>query len=126
MRCLLCKNVFRVKTTWRNLFFENNYYLCDDCSNKYKVSYTYVRFPFDNILAHVFSVFDHYSEENPDAFILEKSILFSYIRSKFCLNKSIFLYYNSFDEMLENESIINELKNFNANIIIMLTYYTNF
>lgn len=104
---------------------ENNYYLCDECTDNHKVRYTYVRYPFDNMLAHVFSVFDYEDDFNPDAFILEKSYLFSFIRKKFNLNRCIFLYYDYFmDAILDNS--ISELAAFKKELIIMTTYYAKF
>ena len=76
MRCLACKKLFRIKTTWENLFVEKNYYLCDECIKKYPAKYTYVTIPFDR-LVHVFSVFDTVHLVNPISFILENSSMSS-------------------------------------------------
>lgn len=126
MRCLLCKKILRVRTTWMNLFKENNYYLCNDCTLDNPVSYTYVRYPFDNILAHVFTVFNHEKNKNPDAFILERNVLFELIRKKFNLRKCIFLYYNYFMDAIKDYKNIEFLAKFNKPIIIMCIYYADF
>ena len=125
MRCLACKKLFRVKTTWENLFVEKNYYLCDECINKYPPKYTYVTIPFDR-LVHVFSVFDTTHLVNPVSFILERKVLMELVMSKFNLNKCIFLYYDTFKEMMEDEENINDLAKFNRDIVIVLTYFSKF
>ena len=125
MRCLACKNLFRVKTTWQNLFMQNNYYLCDECQIKYKAQFTYVAIPFKKLI-HVFSVFDKIYEVNPVSFILERKVLFEFISKKYNLNKVTFLYFDSFKELLENEKKIDILSLFNNDIIVMLTYFSKF
>lgn len=125
MRCLACKKWFRVKTTWENLFFEKNYYLCDECIKKYPAKYTYVTIPFDS-LVHVFSVFDTAYLVNPDSFILERKVLFEFVCRKINLNRVILLYYDTYNEFIKNEEIINVLALFNLKIIVMLTYFSKF
>ena len=125
MRCLACKKYFRVKTTFENLFLEKNYYLCDECINKYPAKYTYVTIPFDCIV-HVFSVFDTKHLVNPDSFILERYVLFNFKFRKFDLNKVILLYYDTYDEFIKNEEMINVLAFFKRTIIIVLTYFSKF
>ncbi|MCR5307643.1 MAG: hypothetical protein K6E24_01425 [bacterium] len=107
------------------MFVDKNYYLCDECIKKYPAKYTYVTVPFDS-LVHVFSVFDTYYDVNPIAFLLERKVLMELVMSKFNLNKEIFLYYDSFDEMLKDEENINMIFAFNRKIIVVVTYYLKF
>ena len=125
MRCLACKKLFRVKTTWENLFVDKNYYLCDECIKKYPAKYTYVTVPF-NSLIHVFSVFDTFYDVNPISFLLERKVLMELVMLKFDLNKVIFLYYDSFDELKKDEENINLLSLFKLKIIAVVTYYSKF
>ncbi len=125
MRCLACKKLFRIKTTWENLFIDKNYYLCDECISKYPAKYTYVTIPFDS-LVHVFSVFDTEHLVNPDSFILERKVLMELVMSKFNLNKVLFLYYDTFKEMMNDEENINYLSHFNLDIVVVLTYFSKF
>ena len=123
MRCLACKKLFRVKTTWENLFVDKNYYLCDECIKKYPAKYTYVTIPFDSLI-HVFSVFDTSYDVNPISFLLERKVLMELIMSKFNLNKVIFLYYDSLDDLKKDEENINLLSLFKRKIIAVVTYYS--
>lgn len=125
MRCMACKKLFRIKTTWENLFVEKNYYLCDECIKKYPAKYTYVTIPFDRLI-HVFSVFDKVHPVNPDSFILERKVLMEFVMSKFNLNKCIFLYYDTFYLMMKDKENINILAKFNLEIVIVLTYFSKF
>ena len=125
MRCLACKKLFRIKQSWENLFVDKNYYLCDECIKRYPAKYTYVTIPFDR-LVHVFSVFDTEHLVNPDSFILERKVLMELVMSKFNLNKVIFLYYDTFSEMMKDEEYINYLAYFNLDIVIVLTYFSKF
>ena len=125
MRCLACKKLFRVKTTWENLFIEKNYYLCDECIKAYPAKYIYVTIPFD-CLIHVFSVFDTKHPVNPDSFILERKVLFEFLARKFNLNEVILLYYDTYDEFIKNEKIFNILSQFKRRIIVVLTYFSKF
>ena len=125
MRCLACKKLFRIKTSWENLFVDKNYYLCDECIKRYPAKYTYVTIPFDR-LVHVFSVFDTEYLVNPDSFILERKVLMELVMSKFNLNKVIFLYYDTFSLMMKDEEYINYLAYFNLDIVIVLTYFSKF
>lgn len=125
MRCLACKNLFRVKTNWCNLFIKKNYYLCNNCLIKYPPKYTYVTIPFDSLI-HVFSIFDTLYDVNPISFILEREYLFYYIKQKFNLNKVIFLYYDSLKELISSEEMVNYLALFNKPIVVMLTYFSKY
>ena len=125
MRCLACKKLFRIKTSWENLFVDKNYYLCDECIKRYPAKYTYVAILFDR-LVHVFSVFDTEYLVNPDSFILERKVLMELVMSKFNLNKVIFLYYDTFSLMMKDEEYINYLAYFNLDIVIVLTYFSKF
>jgi len=125
MRCLACKKLFRVKTTWQNLFMQNNYYLCDECIIKYKAHFTYVTIPFKKLI-HVFSVFDTLYDVNPVAFILERKVLFETIIKRYNPNKVIFLYYDSLEDVKKDEENIDILALFNKEIIILTTYFSKF
>lgn len=125
MRCLACKKLFRVKTTWENLFINRNYYLCNECIIKYPAKYTYVTIPLDS-LVEVFSVFDTTHPVNPDSFILERKVLMEFIIKKYNLNKLLFLYYDTFDEFYKDIDYINILALFNTKIVVMLTYFSKF
>ena len=125
MRCLACKKLFRVKTTWLNLFQFNNYYLCNECINKYPTKFTYVAIPFSTLI-HVYSVFDKIHNINPISFILERKYLFEYIMIKHNINNTIFLYYDRFSELIEDEKNIDDLSFFNKDIVVVLTYFSKF
>lgn len=114
-----------MKTTWENLFVDKNYYLCDECIKNYPAKYTYLALPFDELI-HVYSVFDTTYKVNPDSFILERKVLFEFIARKYNLNKVILLYFDTFDEFIKNEEIINYLTLFKRKIIVLLTYYAKF
>lgn len=122
MRCLACKKLFRVKTTWQNLFVEQNYYLCSECIKKYPAKYTYITLPFDSLI-HIFSIFDTKYNVNPDSFILERKVLFEFLAKRFNLNEVILLYFDTFDEFIKKEEIINYLSGFKRKILVVLTYY---
>lgn len=125
MRCLACKALFRVKTSWDNLFIKKNYYLCDNCIIKYPAKYTYVAIPFDSLI-HIFSVFDTSYDVNPISFILEREYLFKFISTKYNLKKVVFLYFDSFKEMMENKECINTLALLKREIVVMLTYFSKY
>lgn len=124
-RCLACKNIFRVKTNWYNLFIQKNYFLCDECIIKYPAKYTYVTIPFDSLI-HVFSVFDTIYDVNPISFMLEREYLFDFISCKFNMKKVIFLYYDSLEDLIDNEEVINILALFKKEIVVMLTYFSKY
>ena len=115
--------MFRVKTSWDNLFIKKNYYLCDNCIIKYPAKYTYVAIPFDSLI-HIFSVFDTSYDVNPVSFILEREYLYNFILKKYNLNKVIFLYFDTFKEMMENEEQLNCLSSLKKEIVVMLTYFS--
>ena len=125
MRCLACKALFRVKTSWDNLFIKKNYYLCDNCIIKYPAKYTYAAIPFDSLI-QIYSVFDTSYDVNPVSFILEREYLFSFILKKYNLNKVIFLYFDTFKEMMQNEDAINYLSLLKREIVVMLTYFSKY
>ena len=117
--------MFRVKTSWDNLFIKKNYYLCDNCIIKYPAKYTYVAIPFDSLI-QIFTVFDTSYDVNPISFIWEREYLFSFILKKYNLNKVIFLYFDTFKEMMQNEDAINYLSLLKREIVVMLTYFSKY
>ena len=122
MRCLACKKLFRVKTTWLNLFQFNNYYLCNECINKYPAKFTYVTIPFKRLI-HVYSVFDTSYDINPISFLLERKYLFEYLMSHYDIFKTIFLYYDTFNELIKEEEKIDILCLLKKEIVVLITYY---
>jgi len=125
MRCLACKKLFRVKTTWLNLLQFNNYYLCEECINKYKTQFNYVTIPFKKLI-HVYSVFNTSYDINPISFILERKYLFEYVMRRHNINNTIFLYYDRFKELIKDEKKIDILTLFNKEIVVVLTYFSKF
>ena len=125
MRCLACKALFRVKTSWDNLFIKKNYYLCDNCIIKYPAKYTYVAIPFDSLI-QIYSVFDTSYDVNPISFILEREYLYYFILKRYNLNKVVFLYFDTFKEMMENEEQLNYLSLLKREIVVMLTYFSKY
>jgi len=124
MRCLACKNMFRVKITWSNIFLDKKYYLCDECTNKYKVNYNYVTIPLDSLI-EIFYIFDTTYDVNPISFLLERRFIFEFILKKYNLNKIIFLYYDTFNDFYNDIDNINELALFNRKIVVLVTYFSN-
>lgn len=125
MRCLACKKVFRVKTTWSNILKFNNYYLCDECIYKYPAKFNYVTIPFKTLI-HVYSVFDTSYDINPISFILERKYLYSYVFKRHNIRNSIFLYYDRFKEFKEDEKNIDILSLFKKEIVVVLTFFSKY
>jgi len=120
MRCLACNKMIRIKVNWQNLFREKNYFICDNCFIRFPIDITYQVVPMAKMI-HVFSLFSTTHKIDPDAFLLELSGLFKFIKNKFNLNECAFFYFNTFTDFIESEYQFDYLEHIDE-IIVMITY----
>lgn len=121
MKCLACQKEIRVKVSWQNLFREKSYFICDKCYIKYPLDISYQVFPFfQNV--HVFSLFNKKYDVNTYAFLDETTGLLSFIMNKFDLNKNLCFFFDNVEQLLEYEDKLNSLKDFQCEIIAIVTF----
>lgn len=117
MICYECKKKFYFKRSFRNLFKEEEEFLCNNCYNKYQIKLQYEEIILDEYHAIILSMFPNYYKIDYNLFYKEYSKIFAAIYSKKGYIVLFFdhIYFN--DYLLETLDAISKL--FQSNLYIL-------
>lgn len=124
MKCLNCKKNFNQKRGLSNLFKKENYLVCDECYNRYKLSIGLSVIPLDNSNLIIYYLFENKYILNYKAFSYEYSRLFFQV---YLNNKKSFIFsYETFKITPLRLEIFNSLSHESKkDIFVICNCFTN-